>query len=77
MHIVNVITDDELSIYYTARPCRVIRDHQLVIMYRFLLKKLSEQKNVVKNEITLFLTYRRMSEFFGSETMLSHHSKNG
>ena len=72
MHIINVITDDGLS---TVRP-RGVKNY-LLIMCRFLLKKLSEQKNVVKNEITLFLTYGRMSEFFGSETMLSHHSKNG
>ena len=75
MHIINVITDDGLSIYYAVRP-RGLKNY-LLIMCRFLLKKLSEQKNVVKNEITLFLAYRCMSEFFGSETMLSHHSKNG
>ena len=75
MHIINMITDDGLSIYHTVRP-RGVKNY-LLIMCQFLLKKLSEQKNVVKNEITLFLAYRCMSEFFGSETMLSHHSKNG
>ena len=54
MHIINVITDDGLSIYYTVRP-RGVKNY-LLIMCRFLLKKLEEQKNVVKNEITLFLT---------------------